>query len=130
MAKDRSFFRGLAAIDRQRRVPHNSLWVQCIWVCILVLWGNYSQLLDYVIYTTLIFYWLTTFGIFVYRKRIGVENLKYKINTFIPVLYLLITGYIIVCLTIFKPMYTLPGLLISLTGIPVFYFFRQQTKTK
>ena len=130
MAKDRSFFRGLAAIDRQRRVPHNSLWVQCIWVCILVLWGNYSQLLDYVIYTTLIFYWLTTFGIFVYRKRIGVENLKYKINTFIPVIYLLINGYIIVCLTIFKPMYTLPGLLISLTGIPVFYFFRQQTKTK
>ena len=70
MAKDRAFFRPLAAIDRNTRVPHNSLWIQCLWVSILVLWGNYTQLLDYVIYTTLIFYWITTFGIFILRKKI------------------------------------------------------------
>lgn len=127
MAKDKAFFRGLAAIDRQSRVPHNSLWIQCLWVCLLVLWGNYTQLLDYVIYTTLIFYWITTVGIFIYRKKVGIENLKYRINSFIPLLFLVITGYIIVCLTIYKPSYTLPGLLITLAGLPVFYL-RQRGK--
>lgn len=125
MAKDRAFFRGLAAIDRESRVPHNSLWIQCLWVCILVFWGNYTQLLDYVIYTTLIFYWITTFGIFIYRKRIGTENMKFRVWSIIPALYLLITGYIIVCLTVYKPAYTLPGLLITLAGLPVYYFWRK-----
>ncbi len=128
MAKDRAFFRGLAAIDRKSRVPHNSLWIQCLWVCILVMWGNYTQLLDYVIYTTLIFYWITTFGIFLYRRRVGLKNLKFKVWTIIPVLYLLVTGYILVCLTLFKPTYTLPGLLITLAGLPVYYFWNNSHK--
>lgn len=124
MAKDRAFFRGLAAIDRSTRVPHNALWLQCIWVCILVLWGNYTQLLDYVIYTTLIFYWLTVLGLFLYRKN-NIET-NFKINSIIPIIYLLITGYIIITLTIFKPVYTLPGLLITLLGIPVYYIWRNR----
>ena len=128
MAKDKAFFRGLAAIDRHKRVPYNSLWVQCLWVCILVFWGNYTQLLDYVIYTTLIFYWITTFGIFINRRRQGLKNMKFKVWTVVPVLYLLITGYIIVCLTCFKPAYTLPGLLITLVGLPVYYVWRNKNQ--
>ena len=123
MAKDRTFFRGLAAIDKNTRVPHNALWIQCLWVSILVLWGNYTQLLDYVIYTTLIFYWITVFGLFLYRKR-NIET-NFKINTIIPIIYLLITGYIIICLTIFKPTYTIPGLFITLAGLPAYYFWQR-----
>lgn len=126
MAKDKAFFRPLAAIDRNTRVPHNSLWIQCLWVSILVLWGNYTQLLDYVIYTTLIFYWITTFGIFILRKKIGQAGYGFRINSLIPIIYLLITGYIVICLTLFKPMYTLPGLLITLAGLPVYYFWQNR----
>lgn len=126
MAKDKAFFRPLAAIDRNTRVPHNSLWIQCLWVSILVLWGNYTQLLDYVIYTTLIFYWITTFGIFILRKKIGQAGYGFRINSLIPITYLLITGYIVICLTLFKPMYTLPGLLITLAGLPVYYFWQNR----
>ena len=125
MAKDKAFFRPLAAIDRNTRVPHNSLWIQCLWVSILVLWGNYTQLLDYVIYTTLIFYWITTFGIFILRKKIGQAGYGFRINSLIPITYLLITGYIVICLTLFKPMYTLPGLLITLAGLPVYYLWKK-----
>ena len=126
MAKDRAFFRPLAAIDRNTRVPHNSLWIQCLWVSILVLWGNYTRLLDYVIYTTLIFYWITTFGIFISRKKIQQSEYAFKVNTLIPVVYLLITGYIIICLSIYKPTYTIPGLLITLTGIPAYSIWQKK----
>ena len=48
MAKDRVFFRSLAYINRRTKVPENSLWLQCFWICVLIMWGNYAQLLDYV----------------------------------------------------------------------------------
>ena len=80
MAKDRAFFRPLALINRKTKVPVNSLWAQCIWICILILWGNYSELLDFVIYASLLFYILVTAGIFVYRKKFPHANKKFRNN--------------------------------------------------
>ena len=124
-AKDRAFFRPLAVIDRKTKVPVNSLWAQCLWICILILWGNYTQLLDFVIYASLIFYIITTAGIFVYRKRRKNANLIFRINNFFPVSFLILAGIIIICLTLYKPLYTLPGLLITLAGIPVFHIWNK-----
>ena len=125
MAKDRAFFRPLALINRKTRVPVNSLWAQCIWICILILWGNYSELLDFVIYASLIFYILVTAGVFVYRKKVPVENKKFRINNFFPVTFLIFATYIVICLSIYKPLYTIPGLLITIAGIPVFHIWQK-----
>ena len=125
MAKDRAFFRPLALINRKTRVPVNSLWAQCIWICILILWGNYSELLDFVIYASLIFYILVTAGIFVYRKKFPNENKKFKINNFFPITFLILATYIVICLSIYKPLYTIPGLLITIAGIPVFHIWQK-----
>ncbi len=126
MAKDRLFFRKLAYIDRKTRVPQNSLWLQCFWICILILWGTYSQLLDYVIYSAIIFYIITIFGIFKLRKIYPYNKNTYKTPTFIPVSFLILTGLIIIILTIYKPLYTVPGLIITLAGIPVYNFWKKQ----
>ena len=120
MAKDRLFFRSLAVVNRKTRVPVNSLWFQCGWVCLLILWGNYSQLLDYVIYASLIFYAITIFGIFKMRKMYVDVKPDYRVNSFIPVAFLIISTYIIISLTLYKPMYTVPGLIITLLGVPVY----------
>jgi len=129
MAKDRAFFRPLAAINRKTKVPSTSLWIQCLWICLLILWGNYSQLLDYVIYASLIFYLITTVGVFVYRKKIGVENLKFKVHDIFPWTFIVLSSYIILCLTFYKPLYTLPGLLITLAGLPVFDMWNKEKRT-
>lgn len=128
MAKDRAFFRPLALINRKTRVPVNSLWAQCIWICILILWGNYSELLDFVIYASLIFYILVTVGVFVYRKKFPNENKKFRINNFFPITFLIIASYIVICLSIYKPLYTIPGLLITIAGIPVFKIWKNNNK--
>ena len=125
MAKDRAFFRPLAVINRKTRVPVNSLWAQCIWICVLILWGNYSELLDFVIYASLLFYILVTAGIFVYRKKFPNKNKKYRVNNFFPVTFLVLASYIVICLSIYKPLYTIPGLLITIAGIPVFYIWKR-----
>ena len=128
MAKDRLLFRSLAVINRKTKVPVNSLWLQCGWVCLLILWGNYSQLLDYVIYASLIFYAITIFGIFKMRKMYG--NTNCRVNSFVPVLFLAISLYVIISLSIYKPLYTLPGLLITLLGLPVYSVWDKKRKKK
>lgn len=128
MAKDRAFFRPLALINRKTKVPVNSLWAQCFWICILIMWGNYTQLLDFVIYASLIFYVLTTIGLFIFRKKYNVSNFKFKVSNFFPICFILLATYIILCLSIFKPLYTVPGLLITLAGIPVFHFWKRRQK--
>ncbi len=126
MAKDRAFFRPLAVINRKTKVPVNSLWAQCAWIALLILWGNYTQLLDFVIYASLIFYLITTAGLFIYRKKCDISRFKFRINNFFPVAFIICAGYVIICLTVFKPMYTVPGLLITLAGIPVFHFWKSK----
>lgn len=125
MAKDRAFFRPLAAINRKTKVPVNSLWAQCLWICLLILWGNYTQLLDFVIYASLIFYVITTAGLFIYRKRH--KKLNFRINNFFPASFLVLATYIIICLSIYKPLYTIPGLLITIAGIPIFHIWKKGT---
>lgn len=129
MAKDRLFFRKLAFINRRTKVPENSLWLQFAWISALILWGNYTQLLDFVIFASLIFYVVTMVGIFIYRKKYPESDSKFRVNNFYPVSFIIISTYIIGCLAYFKPNYTLPGLLITLAGLPV-YFLWNKSKQK
>lgn len=125
MAKDRLFFRNLAVINRQTKVPVNSLWLQCAWISALILWGNYTQLLDFVIFASLIFYVITMVGIFVYRKKYPESNKALRINNFYAISFIVISTYIIGCLAVYKPATTLPGLAITLAGLPVYFFWNK-----
>lgn len=129
MAKDRLFFRNLAVINRRTKVPVNSLWLQCAWISALIVWGNYTQLLDFVIFASLIFYVITMVGIFVYRKKFPESNKALRINNFYSISFIVISTYIIGCLAVYKPMTTLPGFLITLAGLPV-YFLWSRAKEK
>ncbi len=128
MAKERVFFRSLAYIDRKTKVPQNSLWLQCFWVCVLILWGNYTQLLDYVIYSSIIFYAITIFGIFKMRKIYTNVKDVYKVPNFVPITFVILAGFIVAGLTIFKPGYTVPGLFITFLGIPIYDLWKKHAK--
>ena len=130
MAKERVFFRSLAYIDRKTKVPQNSLWLQCFWICVLILWGNYTQLLDYVIYSSIIFYIVTIFGIFKMRKLYPDRKDVYQVPNFVPITFIVISSIIILMLTFFKPLYTVPGLLITFAGIPVYNLWKRHKKVK
>ncbi len=125
MAKDRLFFRSLAVINRKTKVPVNSLWFQCAWIAALILWGNYTQLLDFVIFASLIFYIITMVGIFVYRKKFPESNKALRINSFFAITFIVISTYIVGCLAVYKPMTTLPGLAITIAGLPVYFLWKR-----
>ena len=126
MASDGLFFKK-AALLNSRGVPAAGLWVQAIWCIVLCLSGTYGQLLDYIIMASLIFFILTILAIFVLRyKRPEIER-PYKTIGYpvIPAVYIIICLIIEVILLIYKPNYTWPGLIIVLSGIPVYYLWRR-----
>ncbi|TLY34866.1 MAG: amino acid permease, partial [Nitrospirae bacterium] len=68
MARDRMFFASVGALNRHRS-PAPALLVQGAWASVLCLSGTYGQLLDFLIFSVLLFYILTIGGIFVLRRN-------------------------------------------------------------
>jgi APA family basic amino acid/polyamine antiporter len=142
MACDRLFFPSAGRLN-SAKVPGWSILVQGIWSVALVLprtydpstgkYGNlYSNLLDYVISAALIFYVLTIAGLFRLRaKRPDVER-PYKAFGYpvVPAIYVLGAGAVLVILFAYRPATTWPGLLILLSGVPIYGFLRGRNRLK
>jgi APA family basic amino acid/polyamine antiporter len=141
MARDGLFFRSVGELNK-KHVPAWGLVIQGIWAGALVLprtvktdaagnvtgYGNlYGNLLDYVISAALIFYILTIIGIFLLRrKRPDVER-PYKAFGYpiIPALYIVGATVILVVLFMYQTATTWPGLIIVLTGVPIYFLWRK-----
>lgn len=126
MAKDGLFFRRVGIVNRHN-APSAALWVQCGWACVLCLSGTYRQLLDFVVFSVVMFYILTIAGLFVLRIRRPEMERPYKVLGYpvLPGIYLLIASFVEVQLLRYKPQYTWPGLLIVLSGIPVYWLWQK-----
>jgi len=137
MAQDGLFFRRAASINKAS-VPGAALLFQALWTAVLVLprtynpatqaYGNlYSNLLDYVISSALIFYILTIAGVFVLRKRRPDAERPYRAFGYpvVPALYIAGAAVILALLFAYRVSTTLPGLIIVVLGVPVYFLFRR-----
>ena len=131
MAQDNLFFSAVGTLNR-RSVPATGLIVQGLWSTLLVFSGTYNELLDYVIFAVLVFYVLTVSGLFILRRKRPDAERPYKAFGYpvLPALYVLLCAVIMIDLLIVKPKLTWPGLIIVLTGIPVYFLWRAVGKRK
>ncbi len=127
MAKDGLFLPKAGTLN-EKGVPAYALWMQCIWACVLCLSGRYGDLLDFIVFTALLFYILTIAGIFKLRKTQPDLPRPYKAFGYpvIPALYILMASFICIVLLYAKPLYTWPGLVIVLIGIPIYYSLQKK----
>ncbi len=130
MSYDGLFFRGVGQLNT-RGVPAIGLLLQGLWASVLVFSGTYNELLDYVIFAALLFYALTVGGLFILRLKRPDAERPYKAFGYplLPGLYVLLCILIMLDLLIVRPKYTWPGLILVLTGIPVYYFWRWRSRT-
>ena len=129
MANDGLFFPAASKLNK-KGVPAAALWMQFIWASVLCLSGKYGDLLDFIIFTVLLFYILTIAGIFKLRKTMPDHPRPYKAFGYpvIPAIYIILAAIICIMLLIYKPVYSWPGLAIVLLGIPVYYFLQKRLK--
>jgi APA family basic amino acid/polyamine antiporter len=142
MARDGLFFRPTGRLNRER-VPAMGLVFQGVWASLLVLprtrqvdpvthltqYGNlYSNLLEYVIFSVLLFYLLTIAAIFVLRRTRPDAERPYRAFGYplVPALYLVGAAVIVVVLLLYRTQTSWPGLVIVLTGIPVYFLWRRR----
>jgi basic amino acid/polyamine antiporter, APA family len=139
MARDGLFFKSSGRLNH-KHVPAWGLVIQGVWAALLVLprtikhdaagnitgYGNlYGNLLDYVISAALIFYILTIAGIFRLRQTRPNAERPYKAFGYplVPILYIVGAAVILIVLFIYQTATTWPGLIIVITGIPVYFIW-------
>ena len=131
MSQDRVFFAAAGRLNRAS-VPAVALVMQGIWAAVLTLSGTYSELLDYVIFAQLMFYVLTVSAVFVLRRRRPDAPRPYRAWGYpiVPALYVIAASALMVDLLILKPRFTWPGLLIALSGVPIYYWTTRQRSAR
>lgn len=132
MARDRLFFDRAARLNHNQ-VPGAALVAQAIWTSLLCLTGTYSQLLDYVIFAALLFYALTTVGLFILRRTHPDVERPYRALGYpiLPAVYVVLASAICLVLLVADKTRTqaISGLVLVALGIPVFYLWRRRTST-
>jgi APA family basic amino acid/polyamine antiporter len=131
MATDGLFFRSVGRVN-WHNTPAVALWVQCVWACVLCLSGTYGQLLDFLVFAVVMFYMLTIVGLFILRFRRPNMERPYRVIGYpvLPALYLLLAAFIEVQLLRYKPQYTWPGLVIILSGVPVYWLWQKSQSAR
>ncbi len=140
MARDGLFFKKIATTNAYH-VPAAALIAQGIWTALLTLprmmitnpttrqvtYGNvYTQLLEYIVSADLVFYVLLVAAVVVLRrKQPGVER-PYRTWGYpiVPIISILLAALLIVDLAWLAPATSGIGILIVLTGIPVYFAWR------
>jgi APA family basic amino acid/polyamine antiporter len=138
MAKDGLFFKSTGKLNN-KGVPGSALVFQGIWITVLILlrtrrvdaagavtYGNlYSNLLNYVVFAALLFYVMTTMGIFVLRAKQPDADRPYRAfgYPFVPALYILAAAAIMLVLLLYQTQTAGAGLVIVLIGLPVYFLW-------
>jgi APA family basic amino acid/polyamine antiporter len=112
-------------VSPKTQIPVPALVAQAVWAAALCLSGKYGDLLDYVITTVLIFYIATIAGRWKLARTIPFLKPQTFADRVVPVLYVAATAYVVAALALYKPAYTVPGLVIVAIGVPAFLLFRR-----
>jgi APA family basic amino acid/polyamine antiporter len=132
MARDGLFFRSCATLHPVRRTPALALVLQGIWSCVLTLLGTFNQLLTYTTFAAVLFGALTVAG--VYRLRVTQPDRPRPYRCWgypvTPALYLAFAIPFLVYVIQGDPESTGYGLLLVLTGVPVYFWWRRASWKK
>src|SRR5687767_8935494 len=127
MAKEGLFFKYIGKLNASH-VPSNSLWLQCIWACLLVFSGTFDQLTDMVIFAIFIYYGCTAFGVFILRRTMPDAHRPYKVwgYPFVPAIVVLFSIGLFFNTIITQPREAIFGLVLILTGVPMYWWFTKR----
>lgn len=127
MARDRAFFERVGRLDRRTRAPVFAIALQGAFAILLTTWGQYRQILDYMIAVDFLFFGLTAASLFVFRSRDGgtptqgfrVPGHPWTTGAFVAVCWLFVAN-----LVAQRPKDTLVGMAVLATGVPAYAFWR------
>ena len=126
MAEDKIFWSPLKRLHPKYGTPHFSILSQMILACILVSLGTFGQLLSYVVFVMLLSSIAAGMAHFILRLRKPDLPRPYRTGAYPVVPLLFICFYIWIALQIAyaKPLTSIAGLIIAISGLPFFICFK------
>src|SRR5437016_2811367 len=141
MARDRLFFKKVGTTNRNH-VPAAALFAQGIWTALLtlprtamsnpathkIIYGNvYTQLLEYIVSADLIFYLLMVAALIVLRRKVPAAKRPYRTWGYpiVPIMSIVLAALLTIDLVFVAPTTSGIGILIVLTGVPVYFLWRK-----
>ncbi len=131
MAREGMFFSKAARLN-QVQAPANSLIMQGIWACVLVLSGTFDQLTDMIIFAVFIYYGATALGVFILRRKMPAAPRPYKVWGYpvVPAIFILFCTALVANTFFTRPREAMIGIVLMLTGVPMYWWFRKRTAQK
>ena len=130
MANEGLFFKAAGKLNKHA-APANSLWIQCLWSCLLVFSGSFDQLSDMMIFVVFVFYGLTATGVFILRKKMADVHRPFKVWGYpvVPAIIILFSAGLFINTIIKQPRDAGFGLILMLTGVPMWCWFNREKKS-
>ncbi|MBO6576952.1 MAG: APC family permease [Rhodothermales bacterium] len=126
MARDGLFFKWLDHVHPRFRTPSRAVWAHVIWGgVILLVRGNFSTIVAGMVFGVLIFYTLTGFALFKFRRDKVGEETAWRMPGFpwLPGIYLAAMVILLVARVIFEWQASLADFAFIATGIPVSWYW-------
>lgn len=122
MARDGLFFESVARLHPRFKTPHRAILIQVLLATILILAGNFQQIISYFFFIAVVFIAMSVTGLFVIRSRHEFAGYKTPLYPVTPIAFLLITAIVLFFIGMRDPTRTLIGTGVVLLGVPVYYF--------
>jgi APA family basic amino acid/polyamine antiporter len=126
MARENVFFKAAGRIHPTTRTPHIALIYSAIWSIVLVCSGTFDEITNLIVFASYGFFGLTAFGL-VRMKRKGRLTTKVIGYPVIPWVIILFCAALMTNTIIIQPRQSLIGLLLILSGVPFYLYFKRAT---
>lgn len=117
----------MAHIHPKYKTPVRSLLINAVWASVLILWGNFEQLLFFNAFEIWLFFIFSGIAVFILRRRTK-QPLDFSMIGYplVPILFTLVSAWLCMTTVVEAPREALFGALIILLGVPVYFFVHRK----
>jgi len=132
MSKDKLFFKQVSQVHPKFHTPGFAIFLQALWASFLAILGSFEQIFTFAMFIAIAFWVAAAASVFTLRKKY--PNMKRPYKTWgypiVPFLFILFSVGILINTLIEKPVESIAGIIITLLGIPVYFYWRARSVKK
>ncbi len=127
MAEDGLFFRSVAEVNARTRVPVVAIILQGVAAAVIAVSGTFGQILSYVVSVDFIFFGLTGFALFVFRRRDPDQDVPFRVwgHPFTTAFFVIACWTVVVATVLNNPVNAIIGYAILAAGIPACLYWQR-----
>jgi APA family basic amino acid/polyamine antiporter len=121
MARNGLFFPAAARLHPRYGTPALAIFIQTALAVVLILLGNFDDIIAYFLFAVVLFIGLAVAALFVLRREGGAVGFRVPLYPLPPAVYILLTALLLYLLASNSPLQALAGVVVVAAGLPFYY---------